>query len=156
MASNMTQPLLVVCIIYVCGFVIELLIRLSQGIPHPLPSIFNENIFLILAQPFIFILGPALFWPIASLYRIIKPIARMCLERRSRHQQPKTIDSDGSDTDSDNGSDSITDLEKGYLRSEKSRESLHDSFHNQSSSGSEEKSSQTNSEDNSTPDCREA
>lgn len=123
MASDSNQPLLVICIIYACGFVIELLIRLSEGIPHPLPPIFNDNLFLLLAQPFIFILGPALFWPIASLHRLLRPIVRMCHERRSKRAQEPSGDNDNrSDTDSDSGSDfSSIDLEKGNFRTEKSR-----------------------------------
>lgn len=65
---------LVFLLIYACGALVELLIRISLGVPTWAKPTFEKTIFLIALQPVVFILLPALIWPLVALHHIFRPI----------------------------------------------------------------------------------
>lgn len=77
---------LVFLLIYACGALVELLIRMSLGVPAWARPAFEQHIFLIALQPIVFILLPALLWPLVALYRLLRPvydfIAKRCTQRK--------------------------------------------------------------------------
>lgn len=108
MASDQSQLALVLGLIYACGAVLELFIRISQGVPHSLPPRFERNIFLVLI---VFFLLPTLLWPFVCLYRIMAPIIRLILE--CARPKVDSISSDDLDSVSEDKPDAAHDVEKG-------------------------------------------
>lgn len=108
MATNQSQLALVFGLIYACGVGLELLVRISQGIPRYMPPVFERNTCLVLI---VFFLLPAITWPLISLYRLFAPLLRMVLgHSRQRFDSVSTVDIDLASQDR---TDASHDLEKG-------------------------------------------
>lgn len=68
-------------LIYACGALIELLVRVFQGIPRYVPPILNRHLCCTLCgQPVVFFLLPAMVWPFIMVHRILQPIIGVCRE----------------------------------------------------------------------------
>lgn len=90
---------LVFLLIYACGALVELMIRMSLGVPAWAKPAFEKHIMLVALQPVIFMLLPALLWPLMVTYRLLRPVydfvaARCCSCYRSRASanRPTTTD----------------------------------------------------------------
>lgn len=68
------QIALEILVIYVCGALAELLIRLSLGTPTWAKPAFEKNVYLVALQPVVFILLPALIWPLVLLHHLFRPV----------------------------------------------------------------------------------
>lgn len=109
MASNLSQPALVFGLIYGCGALLELLIRTSQGMPRPLPPIFENNICLVVV---VFFLLPTILWPFVSIYRIVAPIAR-CIQECAQHNDDPVSEADEESSSEGTSEEKSYDVEKG-------------------------------------------
>lgn len=81
---------LVFLLIYACGALVELLIRMSLGVPAWAKPAFEQHICLVILQPFVFILIPALIWPLIVLYRIFRPLYDILAECFARRRAART------------------------------------------------------------------
>lgn len=75
------QAGLVILLIYACGALVELLIRMSLGVPSWARPAFEQHFCLVLLQPVVFMLIPALLWPLVALYRLFRPLYDIIMER---------------------------------------------------------------------------
>lgn len=82
MTSSRDQYLIVFLILYGCGALIELLIRVSQGLPRPTPPFFARRSALCstVLQPAVFFVLPALLWPLVIVHRILGPVVAVVRE----------------------------------------------------------------------------
>lgn len=83
---------LVFLLVYACGALVELLIRLSLGVPAWARPTFAKNRVLAALQPVVFVLVPALLWPLVALHHLFRPVcdwvvARCCGRRRARDEE---------------------------------------------------------------------
>lgn len=109
MAAGFSQPALLFGLIYGCGALLELLIRTSQGIPHPLPPVFEDNICLVLV---VFFLLPTILWPFISIYRVTAPIVR-CIRECTQHNDDPDSEVDEDATSEEKSREASYDVEKG-------------------------------------------
>lgn len=131
MTSSRDQLLLVFGLLYGCGALIELLIRVSQGLPRPVAPFFTRNVLCsAVLQPAFFFVLPALLWPLVIAHRIFGPLVAViqeccCCGRRRKENDGFSDNDDDDDDATDSGerihfstgnrSGSTLDiLEKGY------------------------------------------
>lgn len=111
--DDFSQPALVIGLIYGCGALLELLIRTSQGMPSPLPPVFEDNICLVLV---VFFLLPTILWPFISIYRIIAPIVRCIRECAHRDDDPDFEVDEDATSEEKKSIEASYDMEKGNQR----------------------------------------
>lgn len=110
MESGQNSILLVLGLLYACGAGLELLVRISQGIPYHVPPPFDRNVCL---SVLFFVILPTVLWPPISIYRITKPLVRAVMD--CFRDKVDTILSDDEDcASSEDGMDTSRDVEKGY------------------------------------------
>lgn len=80
---------LVFLLIYACGALVELLIRMSLGVPAWAKPAFEQHICLVALQPVVFMLLPAILWPLVALYRLFRPVYDFTAERLARREAAK-------------------------------------------------------------------
>lgn len=111
MATEFSHPGLVFGLVYACGAILELVVRISQGIPRPLPPALERNNYLV---PIVLFLVPMVLWPFVSIYRIMAPIFRLISECTCGPADTDSLDEEDS-TPQGKPTDTSSDVEKGSL-----------------------------------------
>lgn len=82
------QVELEILVIYGCGALAELLIRLSLGTPAWAKPAFEKNLFMVALQPVVFILLPAIIWPLVLLHHLFRPVFNKIVKCCAGRKQP--------------------------------------------------------------------
>lgn len=115
MESSQTPIFLVLGLIYACGAGLELLLRLSEGVPLYSRSVFQRNFTLAVTVCFVL---PIIFWPFVGIWRILGPPYQAILE--CFRDEVDTVTSDDMDSmASEEPTDASHDMEKGYAAQDK-------------------------------------
>lgn len=125
MDSERDQIILAFGLLYGCGAVIELLIRLYHGPPQDMPPVFTRNnCCIFVGQPFVYFVLPALLWPLVMLHMILRPVVGVireccccCGEEDDGLGTPSGRRDSPLGNRYNNSSKTLVDLEKGYLGS---------------------------------------
>ncbi|KAF3766946.1 hypothetical protein M406DRAFT_321416 [Cryphonectria parasitica EP155] len=115
MTTDTHQLELALGLMYACGILLELLIRMFQGVPQCIPEAFYQRPCLIALRPVVFFFLPALLWPFIMTYRILRPIINVyrecCLHQEDYFDHAETASSASTGSD-----DMGPDLEKQVMK----------------------------------------
>lgn len=126
MASSQDQLLLVFGLLYGCGALVELLIRIFQGTPWQIPQFFYQHYVSAFLQPVVFCLLPALLWPLIILYTVLRPAIEVFQECCGSKDDFSASDDDiDTSSASPESRQSIAgDVEKGHLDATSERRAI--------------------------------